>query len=120
MKHLLTTTLLCLFLLQPSVSFGWGRGHDLIRAWAIAHLPDWQIEKLDNKYWKALGKDYNKLQDQHAGGKAPHLDKYCLPPGPRLSLHDVNPPEKSIPAMQWYLEQTIERIQHPRRLIPAR
>jgi len=113
MKHLLTTTLLCLFLLQPSVSFGWGRGHDLIHAWAIAHLPDWQIEKLDNKYWKSLGKDYNKLQDQHAGGKAPHLDKYCLPPGPRLSLHDVNPPEKSIPAMQWYLEQTIERIQHP-------
>ncbi|MDG2390042.1 MAG: NPCBM/NEW2 domain-containing protein [Planctomycetaceae bacterium] len=113
MKHLLTSAILCLLLLQPTVSFGWGRGHDLIRAWAIEHLPAWQQEKLDDKYWKALGKNYNKLQDQHAGGKAPHLDKYCLPPGPQLSLHDVNSPEKSIPAMQWYLEQTIARIQHP-------
>ncbi|MBD3673039.1 MAG: NPCBM/NEW2 domain-containing protein [Planctomycetaceae bacterium] len=113
MRHCLTSLLLLLFLLQPSSLFGWGRGHDLIRAWMLAHLPEWQKEKLDAVYWKRLGKDYNKLQDQHAGGRAPQLDKYCLPPGPRLSLHDVNPPAKSIPAMQWYLEQTIDRIQHP-------
>jgi hypothetical protein len=113
MKHFISSTLLFLFLLQPTVSFGWGRGHDLIRTWAIEHLPAWQKKKLTESHWKHLGKDYNKLQDQHAGGRAPHLDKYCLPPGPRLSLHDVNPPEKSIPAMQWYLEQTIDRIQHP-------
>ena len=114
MKKFLTSFLVCtLIVLSPSISFGWGRGHDLIRAWMLAHLPQWQKEKLDEVYWKRLGKDYNKLQDQHAGGKAPHLDKYCLPPGLRLSLHDVNPPEKSLPAMKWYLEQTVDRLQHP-------
>jgi len=101
-------------LLVPcSVSLGWGRGHDLIRAWALDRLPAWQKERLDDIYWKRLGKAYNKLQDQHAGGRAPELDKYCLPPGPRISLHDVNPSEKSLPAMEWYLRETIERIQQP-------
>lgn len=113
MRPLFCLSIVFFLLSCPSNSYAWGRGHDLIRAWALAHLPAWQKEKLTEKYWAGLGKTYNKLQDQHAGGKAPHLDKYCIPPGPRLSLHDVNSAAVSIPAMQWYLEQTMTRLASP-------
>jgi len=81
----------------------WGRGHGLIRHWAVEHLPEWQRELIGKEHFKDLCTKYTSLQDKHAGGKRPDLDKYCRPPGPRPSLHDVQPIERGVPAMQWYL-----------------
>ncbi len=90
-------------------SWGWGRGHKLIRAWAVARLPAWQKALLRPEDWQRLQSDYTSLQDSHAGGKSPHLDKYCLPPA-RLSLHDVGRIEASLPDIQWYIQQTLDHL----------
>ncbi|WP_299460124.1 NPCBM/NEW2 domain-containing protein [uncultured Gimesia sp.] len=90
-------------------TWGWGRGHKLIRAWAVAQLPAWQKALLRPEDWQRLQSDYTSLQDIHAGGKAPHLDKYCLPPA-RLSLHDVGSIEASLPDIQWYIQQTLDHL----------
>ncbi len=91
--------------------WAWGKGHRLIRIWAVARLPEWQKELIGKENLDRLCQDYTSLQDKHAGGKAPELDPYCLVPGVRLSLHDVNPPEKSVVAIQWYLDQIAVHLQ---------
>ncbi len=90
-------------------TWAWGRGHKLIRSWAVARLPAWQIKLLRPEDWQRLQSDYTSLQDTHAGGKSPHLDKYCKPPA-RLSLHDVGSIEASLPDIQWYLQQTLDHL----------
>ncbi|QDT44982.1 NPCBM/NEW2 domain protein [Gimesia alba] len=91
--------------------WAWGKGHRLIRLWAVARLPEWQTELIGQENLARLCRDYTSLQDKHAGGKAPQLDPYCLVPGVRLSLHDVNPPMQSATAIQWYLEQIANNLQ---------
>lgn len=91
-------------------ALGWGKGHKLIRQWAIDRLPDWQQESLRQEEWRRLVHDYSSLQDQHAGGNAPQLDRYCQPPQ-RVSLHDVGPIETSVPNIEWYLEQFLDHCE---------
>lgn len=88
-------------------SLGWGKGHKLIRRWAVSRLPAWQHDLLSDEEWKRFVNDYSSLQDQHAGGKAPQLDRYCHPPQ-RVSLHDVGPIETSVPNIEWYLQQFLD------------
>ncbi len=95
----------------PADAFAWGRGHRLIRLWAVTHLPAWQRERLGAESLQRLCSDYTSLQDKHAGGKAPELDPYCLVPGVRLSLHDVNPPEQSATALLWYLDRIVANLE---------
>ncbi len=100
------------FLLTSSQTlWAWGKGHRLIRLWAVARLPDWQKEYIGNENLDRLCSEYTSLQDKHAGGKAPELDPYCLVPEVRLSLHDVNPPKRSVTAIQWYLDQIAKNLQ---------
>jgi len=88
---------------------GWGSGgHGKIRTWAVERLAEWQQERIGEEALANLTTAYTSLQDQHAGGRAPHLDPYCVVPGPRLSLHDVNPPERSIEAKQWFFDRIRE------------
>ncbi|WP_291172266.1 NPCBM/NEW2 domain-containing protein [Gimesia sp.] len=75
----------------------------------MSQLPAWQKKLLRPEDWQHLQSDYTSLQDAHAGGKSPHLDKYCLPPA-RLSLHDVGSIEASLPDMQWYIQQTLDHL----------
>ncbi|MBM80447.1 MAG: hypothetical protein CMJ78_07630 [Planctomycetaceae bacterium] len=91
--------------------FAWGKGHRLIRLWAVARLPKWQRELIGKESLDRLCRDYTSLQDKHAGRKAPELDPYCIVPGVRLSLHDVNAAEPSAKAKLWYLDQIIGRLQ---------
>ncbi len=91
--------------------FGWGQGHRKIREWAVARLPEWQRAWIGEEHLKRLCVDYKSLQDMHAGGKSPHLDPYCVVPGARLSLHDVNGPEVSARANLWYLERIADCLQ---------
>ena len=76
---------------SPGNAFSWSKGHRLIRLWAVARLPKWQRDLLGTQALARLCKEYTSLQDRHAGGNAPELDPYCIVPGVRLSLHDVNP-----------------------------
>ena len=109
-----STTIIAVVLLSvlcsASDARAWGQGHRLIRLWAVARLPDTQREFLGPQHLARLCSDYLSLQDRHAGGKAPELDPYCVVPGVRLSLHDVNPPEPSAKAGMWFLEQIIARL----------
>jgi hypothetical protein len=98
---------LCCF---PGRAEAWGKGHRLIRLWAVSRLHDWQREWIGQEHLDRLCREYTSLQDQHAGGRAPELDPYCLVPGVRLSLHDVNPAEASFQAKRWYLERIIESL----------
>lgn len=92
-------------------AYGWGKkGHGAIRAWAMERIPEWQRQRLGEEAIATLVADYTSLQDEHAGGRAPHLDPYCLVPGIRLSLHDVNPGEASIEATRWYLARIRESL----------
>jgi hypothetical protein len=99
------TAILVLSVITPT--WGWGRGHRLIRTWAVARLPEWQQEWIGREHLRRLATDYTSLQDAHAGGNAPEYDKYCVVPGVRVSLHDVNAAGPSAEAMQWYLRQII-------------
>jgi hypothetical protein len=101
----LIACLCSIVILQPCRSLGWGQGHRLIREWAEVRLPDWQRELIGAENLRRLCVDYKSLQDTHAGGKAPHLDPYCKDHGLRISLHDVNPIEKSVDGMLWYLDK---------------
>lgn len=97
-------------LASPSEVFAWGQGHRLIREWAVQRLPEWQRKAIGEEHFRNLCVNYKSLQDQHAGGRAPELDRYCKVPGARLSLHDVNGPEVSAKAALWYLDQIVGRI----------
>jgi hypothetical protein len=101
--------LLCV-LGHASDALAWGRGHRLIRLWALERLPAAAREFIGQPHLTRLCSDYLSLQDRHAGGNAPELDPYCMVPGVRLSLHDVNPPEPSAAASVWFLEQIIGRM----------
>ncbi len=90
--------------------FAWGQGHRKIREWAVKRLPEWQRKAVGEGHLRRLCVEYKSLQDQHAGGKAPHLDPYCKVPDVRLSLHDVNGPEVSAKAALWYLDQVVDHI----------
>ncbi|MEO1999156.1 MAG: NPCBM/NEW2 domain-containing protein [Planctomycetaceae bacterium] len=94
----------------PLDALGWGKGHRLIRLWAVARLPQWQRELVGQRSLDRLCKDYTSLQDKHAGGNAPELDPYCIVPGVRLSLHDVNAAEPSAKAVLWYLDRITEKL----------
>ena len=94
----------------PLDALGWGRGHRLIRLWAVARLPEWQRELVGRQSLDRLCSAYTSLQDTHAGGKAPQLDPYCIVPGVRLSLHDVNAAEPSARALLWYLDQIADKL----------
>lgn len=99
-----------LLVLLPQQAMAWGKGHRLIRLWAVARLPEWQREWIGQEHLDHLCRDYTSLQDRHAGGNAPELDPYCIVPGVRLSLHDVNPAEPSFLAKRWYLGRIAERL----------
>jgi hypothetical protein len=96
--------------MSPGEALAWGKGHRLIRLWAVARLPDWQRELVGQESLDRLCTNYTSLQDRHAGGKAPELDPYCIVPKVRLSLHDVNSAELSAKAMLWYLDQITENL----------
>ena len=83
----------------------------MIRLWAVAHLPQWQLDLVGKDALERLCSDYTSLQDKHAGGNAPELDPYCIVPGVELSLHDVNPPEPSAKAALWYLARVRDLLQ---------
>jgi len=85
--------------------FGWGRGHKLIRQWAVQKLPQWQKEFVGAEHLNDLYRKYTSLQDAHAGGHSPQYDRYCIVPGVHLSLHDVCDARSSLRAMQWYIDQ---------------
>ena len=106
---------LCLLLfaglLLPTDALAWGRGHRLIRLWAAAHLPAWQQQLIGAESLDRLCSDYTSLQDKHAGGNAPELDRYCLVPYVRVSLHDVNSPEPTAVALLWYLDQIVAHLE---------
>ena len=89
---------------------GWGRGHRLIRLWAVRRIPEWQQTLIGGESLARLCSDYTSLQDRHAGGTAPELDRYCIVPGVRLSLHDVNPAAESAAGTLWYLDQVTAAI----------
>lgn len=88
---------------------GWGGGHEVIRERAISCLPAWQQELL-GEFDEALIHDCAALQDQHAGGRRPDLDAYCVPEDANVSLHDVNPVAASTVAMRWYLRRISESL----------
>ncbi len=112
MRCLVFGLILLTVCVSPSHSlWAWGKGHRLIRLWAVARLPEWQTELIGQENLTRLCRDYTSLQDKHAGGKTPQLDPYCVVPGVRLSLHDVNPPTQSATAIQWYLEQIADNLQ---------
>ncbi|MCA8985120.1 MAG: NPCBM/NEW2 domain-containing protein [Planctomycetaceae bacterium] len=92
------------------VAHAWGKGHRLIRLWAVQRVPAALRSLVPREDWDRLCSDYTSLQDRHAGGNAAELDPYCLVPGVRLSLHDVNPAEPSFKAKRWYLERIIQQI----------
>ena len=100
-----------LLLSNAPSALAWGKGHRLIRLWAVARLPEWQRELIGAAALEKLCRDYTSLQDRHAGGKAPELDRYCIVPEVRLSLHDVNPAEPSARAMLWYIDQITTHLQ---------
>ena len=105
----LLVALACVAFPQPG--FSWSKGHRLIRLWAVARLPKWQRDLLGPVALGRLCREYTSLQDRHAGGRAPELDKYCKVPGVRLSLHDVNPAAPSAKATLWYLEQVQQELE---------
>lgn len=97
-------TLLSILML-PLTALGWGRGHKLIRTWAVEKLPDWQQQRIGTQHLKALCTQYTSLQDHFASGKRRDLASYCTIPGVRVSLHDVNAIGPSVQGMQWYLQR---------------
>ncbi len=106
MLELVLIWVLLIVLLGPAArACAWGRGHSLIREWAAERLPQWQRDALGQAALTELAGECTALQDTHAGGQSPHLDRYCVPPGARLSLHDVAPPEAAAAAIQWYIHQ---------------
>ena len=94
----------------PLEAFPWSKGHRLIRLWAVARLPQWQRELIGQQAFDRLCNEYTSLQDKHAGGNASELDPYCIVPGVRLSLHDVNAAEPSAKAILWYLDRIAETL----------
>lgn len=94
----------------PLEAYAWGKGHRLIRLWAVARLPQWQRHLVGQQSLDRLCKEYTSLQDRHAGGNAPELDPYCIVPGVRLSLHDVSPPAPSAKGILWYLDRIAENL----------
>ena len=110
-RHLFCVLLVVLTLTaSPQHAFSWSKGHRLIRLWAVARLPKWQRDLLGSRALSRLCKEYTSLQDRHAGGKAPELDPYCVVPGVRLSLHDVNPAGPSAKATLWYMDRIREEL----------
>jgi hypothetical protein len=76
----------------------------------VERLPDDQAAFVGASALASLHERYTSLQDTHAGGNAPHLDPYCIVPGVRLSLHDVNPPGPTRAGMEWYFERIVEQF----------
>ncbi len=103
-----------LALLIPEPCWAWGGAHRYIRRWAVQRLPDQQAAFVGAAALARLHEKYTSLQDTHAGGNAPHLDPYCMVPGVRLSLHDVNPPGPTRAGMEWYFERIIEHLRKGR------
>ena len=97
-------------LLLPAPCHAWGGAHRYIRKWAVERLPDKEAAFVGPSALANLHEKYTSLQDTHAGGNAPHLDPYCVVPGARLSLHDVNPPGPTRAGMQWYFERIVEQL----------
>ncbi len=97
-------------LLVPAQCQAWGGAHRYIRKWAVERLPDEEAAFVGPSALANLHEKYTSLQDTHAGGNAPHLDPYCVVPGARLSLHDVNPPGPTRAGMQWYFAQIVEHL----------
>lgn len=111
LRRLVAGICLAVLLVLPThPAWAWGKGHRLIRMWAVVRLPDWQRELIGKKYLDRLCRDYTSLQDKHAGGKTPELDTYCRVPDVRVSLHDVNPPAPSVAAIRWYLDRIAANI----------
>lgn len=100
-------TLFMAALLLPALAdpaHAWGRGHGVIRPWAVARLPAWQQELL-KPVRARLERDYLALQDAYANGGRPDLQPYCTVPGVAFSLHDVPDPAVAAKGIAWYLEQ---------------
>ena len=91
-------------------TLAWSSGHRWIRQWAVERLPQWQVDHIGPNHLQALATKYAYLQDAHAGGKRSDLDRYCVVPGQRLSLHDVNDAAATLAGMTWYVQQTIKHL----------
>ena len=88
-RRLLCSTLAMLVAIaMPLEAFAWGKGHRLIRLWAVARQPQWQRQLVGQQSLDRLCNDYTSLQDKHAGGKSPELDPTasCREGGPGRSL----------------------------------
>jgi hypothetical protein len=110
-RHLICGLLIILTSMScPLETFGWSKGHRLIRLWAVSRLPHWQRQLIGQQSLDRLCQEYTSLQDKHAGGNAPQLDPYCIVPGVRLSLHDVNAAAPSATALLWYLDRIAETL----------
>ena len=81
MRQLLCGLLVILTSLScPLELCAWGKGHRLIRLWAVSRLPQWQRQLVGQQSLDRLCQEYTSLQDKHAGGNAPQLDPYCIVP----------------------------------------
>jgi hypothetical protein len=107
-------------LLIPAPCQAWGGAHRYIRKWAVERLPDEEAAFVGSAALASLHEKYTSLQDTHAGGNAPHLDPYCVVPGVRLSLHDVNPPAPTRTGMEWYFERIVEHLREAREDVARR
>jgi len=90
-------------------AYGWGRGHKLIRKWAVEKLPQWQLEFVGLTHVENLYKKYTSIQDAYAGSRTPHYARYCVVPG-GARLHDLDSPSASMRGKQWYIYNVIQEL----------
>lgn len=76
--------LVVLVFLPTSPAWAWGRGHKLIRAWAVARLPAEQKKWLGDSHLQRLCTVYSSIQDEFAGG-GPSRGSLLEPHHPRAS-----------------------------------
>jgi len=109
-KAIVAIAAVCALAVPAREALGWGRGHKLIRKWAVEKLPAWQLEFVGAEHLANLYRKYTSIQDAHAGGNSPQYDRYCIIPGVSVSLHDVGAPRPSMRAIQWYIYNVIREL----------
>ena len=109
-EMVVTVTVMAVLGCAATQTLAWGSAHRWIRQWAIERLPQWQVDYVGDAHLEALATKYTSLQDAHAGGTRADLDRYCVVPAQRLSLHDVNDVAPTLAGMTWYLERTIKHL----------
>ena len=65
-RHLICGLLIILTSMScPLETFGWSKGHRLIRLWAVSRLPHWQRQLIGQQSLDRLCQEYTSLQDKH-------------------------------------------------------